>query len=167
MDKADDCHNFTYTWIQENNTPEEKETHLHILFSQTVTMANAYPTVEPWREPVLHRFNETHTKWVPIFLPPWQEASDENVIATATAQGIGWFTIPLLAVFGLLSLQPSMSGSAEPVAAATETPVEVVAMATDPPKDQLPLLLEFPVVEDDPILIDNNHTIPAPANMVE
>jgi hypothetical protein len=73
----------------------------------------------------------------------------------------------LLAEFGQLSLQPSTSGSAEPAAAATETLAEVVAMATDPPKDQLPLLLEFPVVEDDPILIDNNHTIPAPANMVE
>ena len=73
--------------------------------------------------------------WVPIVLPPRQEASNENVVATATAQGIGWFTIPLLAEFGQLSLQPSTSGSAEPAAVATETLVEVVAMATDPPED--------------------------------
>ena len=70
-------------------------------------------------------------------------------------------------MFGLLSLQPSMSGSAEPVAAATETPVEVVAMTTDPLEDLLPPLPESPVVEDEPILIDNDHTMPAPANMVE
>ena len=50
---------------------------------------------------------------------------------------------------------------------ATETLVEVVAMATDPPKDQLPPLLESPVVEDDPILVNDDHTMPALANMVE
>ena len=44
------------TWIQENNTPEEKDTQLCVLLSQTVVMADARPTVEPWREPVLHRF---------------------------------------------------------------------------------------------------------------
>ena len=48
-----------------------------------------------------------------------------------------------------------------------ETPVEVVAMATDPPEDQLPPLSKSPLVEDDPILIDDNHTMPTPANMVE
>ena len=84
-------------------------------------------------------------------LPPWQEASDENVVATATAQGIGWFAILSLAEFGQLSLQPSTSGSAEPAA---------VAMATDPPKDPHPPLPESPVVEDD-------HTMLTPANMVE
>ena len=88
LDKADDCHHFTYTWIQENHTPEEKDTQLWILFSQTVAMADACPTVEPWREPVLHRFNETYTRWVPIIPPSLQEASDENVIATATVRGI-------------------------------------------------------------------------------
>ena len=70
LDKADDCLNFAFTWIQENNTPEEKETQLCILFSQTVTMANAWPTVELWRKPVLYRFDETHVRWVPIILPP-------------------------------------------------------------------------------------------------
>ena len=89
-------------------------------------MANAWPTVEPWPEPVLHRFNETHTRWVPIVPPPLQEASDKNVVTMATAQGIRWFTIPLLVEFGQLSLQPSTSGSAEPAAVATETLVEVV-----------------------------------------
>ena len=100
-------------------------------------MANARPTVEPWHEPVLHRFDKTHARWVPIILPPLQEASDENCVATATARGIGQFTIPSLAEFGQLSLQPkpSMSGSAEPAAMAAETPVEVVAMTTDPPED--------------------------------
>ena len=128
---------------------------------------NARPTVEPWRKTVLHRFDETHARWVPIILPPLQEASDENVGAMATAQGIGWFTIPSLAEFGQLSLQPNMSGSAEPAAVATETPVEVVAMTTDPPEDPLPPLPESPVIEDDPILIDDDHTIPALADMVE
>jgi hypothetical protein len=87
----------------------------------------------------------------------------------ATAHGIGRFTIPSLAEFGQLSLQtqPSTSGSAEPAATAAETPVEVVAMTTDPPEDPLPPLLEFPVVEDEPILVDDDHTIPAPADMVE
>ena len=85
----------------------------------------------------------------------------------ATAQGIGRFTIPSLAEFDQLSIQPSMSGSAEPAAAATETPVEVVAMTTDPPKDPLPPLSESPVIEDDPILSDNDNTIPALADMVE
>ena len=60
LNEADNCHNFAFTWIQENNTPEEKETQLHILFSQAVTMADTHPTVEPWQEPVLHRFDETH-----------------------------------------------------------------------------------------------------------
>ena len=130
-------------------------------------MANARPTVEPWHEPVLHRFDKTHARWVPIILPPLQEASDENVVAMATAQGIGRFTIPSLAEFDQLSIQPSMSGSAEPAAAATETPVEVVAMTIDPPKDPLPPLSESPVIEDDPILSDDNNTIPALADMVE
>ena len=133
---------------------------LRILFAQTVAMATAHPTVESWREPVLHTFDETHTRWVPIVLPHRREASNENVFAMATAQGIGQFTIPSLAEFGQLSLQPSTSGSAEPAAAATETPVEVVAMTTDPPEDPLPPLLESPVIDDD-------HTIPAPADMVE
>ena len=167
LDEADDCLDFAFTWIQENNTPEEKETHLHVLFSQTVAMANAHPTVEPWHKPVLHRFNKTHTRWVPIIPPPRQEASDENVVATATARGIGQFTILSLAEFGQLSLQPSTSGSAEPAAAAMGTPVEVVAMATDPPEDPLPPLPESPVVEDDPILIDDDHTMLTQANMVE
>ena len=104
---------------------------------------------------------------MPIVPPPLQEASDENVVATATTRGIGRFTIPLLAEFGQLSLQPSTSGSAEPAAAATETPVEVVAMTTDPPEDPLPPLPESPVVEDEPILVDDDHTIPAPADRVE
>ena len=47
------------------------------------------------------------------------------------------------------------------------TPVEVVAMATDPPEDPLPPLPESPVVEDDPILIDDDHTMLTQANMVE
>ena len=47
------------------------------------------------------------------------------------------------------------------------TPVEVVAMATDLPEDPLPPLPESPIVEDEPILIDDDHTMPAPANMVE
>ena len=69
----------------------------------------------------------------------------------------------------LLSLQPqpSTSGSAETAATAAETLVEVVAMTTDPPEDPLPPLPESPIVEDEPILIDNDHTIPAPADMVE
>ena len=117
---------------------------LRILFAQTVAMATAHPTVESWHEPVLHTFDETHTRWVPIVLPHQREASNENVFAMATAQGIGQFTIPSLAEFGQLSLQPSTSGSAEPAAAATETPVEVVAMTTDPPEDPLPPLLESP-----------------------
>ena len=104
---------------------------------------------------------------MPIIPPPWQEASDENVIAMATAWGIGWFTIPSLAEFGQLSLQPSTSGSAEPAAAAMETPVEVVAIATDPPEDQLPPLPESPVVEGNPILIVDDYTMPTLANMVE
>ena len=35
--------NFAFTCIQENNTPEEKETCLHILFSQTVAVADTCP----------------------------------------------------------------------------------------------------------------------------
>ena len=169
LDEADDCLDFAFTWIQENNTPEEKETHLRILLTQTVSMATARPAVEPWRKPVLHRFDETHTRWVPIVPPPLREASNENCVATAPVQGIGRFTIPSLAEFGHLSLQPepSTSGSAEPAATATETPVEVVAMTTDPPEDPLPPLPESPVVVDEPILVDDDHTIPAPADMVE
>ena len=158
LDKADDCLDFAFTWIQENNTPEEKEMQLHILFTQTVTMATACPTVEPWREPVVHRFDKTHVRWVPI--APKRKASDENVIAMASARGMGQFTIPSLAEFGQLSLQPSTSGSAEPAAVATETLVEVVAMTTDPPEDPLPPLPESPIIEDD-------HTIPSLADMVE
>ena len=119
LDKADDCLDFAFTWIQENNTPEEKETQLCILFAQTVAMATARPTVEPWHKPVLHRFDKTHVRWVPIVPPPLREASDENVVATATARGIGRFTILLLAEFGQLRLQPSTSGSAEPAAVST------------------------------------------------
>ena len=166
---ADDCLDFVFTWIQENDTPEEKEMQLRILFTQTASMATACPAVEPWRKPVLHGFDETHMRWVPIVLPPRWEASNENFIAMATARGIGQFTIPSLAEFGQLSLQPqpSTSGSAEPAATAAKTPVEVVAMTTDPPEDPLPLLPESPIIEDEPILIDDDHTIPAPADMVE
>ena len=167
LDEVDNCLDFTFTWIQENNTPEEMEMQLRILFAQTVTMATACPTFEPWCEPVLHRFNKTHTRWVPISPQTLREASDENVVVTATAQGMGQFTILSLAEFGQLSLQSSTSGSAEPAAAATKTPVEVVAMTTDPPKDPLPPLPESPVIEDEPILVDDDHTIPAPADMVE
>ena len=73
----------------------------------------------------------------------------------------------MLAEFGQLSLQPSTSGSAEPAAVATETPVEVVAMTTDPPEDPLPPLPESPIIEDDPNLVDDDDTIPALADMVE
>ena len=154
-----------------------------ILLSQTVAMADAHPTVEPWCEPVLHRFDKTHVRWVPIVPPPPQEASDENVIAMATGRGIGQFTIPLLAEFGQPSQQPNTSGSAEPAAVATETLAEVatetlaevatetlaevVAMTTDPPEDLLPPLPESPVVEDDTILVGDNHNMPNLAKMVE
>ena len=97
---------------------------------------------------------------MPIVPPPLQEASDENVVAVATTRGIGQFTIPSLAEFGQPSLQPGTSGSAEPAAVATETLVEVVAMTTDPPEDPLPPLPESPIIEDD-------HTIPSLADMVE
>ena len=84
-----------------------------------------------------------------------------------TARGIGRFTIPSLAEFGQLSQQPNTSGSAEPAAAATETPAEVVAMATDPPGDPLPPLPESPIVDEDGVILNDDHTIPAPADMVE
>ena len=84
FNEVDDCHDFTYAWIQGNNTPEEKNTQMFILFSQTVAMADAHPTVEPWCKPVLHRFDETHARWVPIILPPLWEASDKKVVVTAT-----------------------------------------------------------------------------------
>ena len=84
--------------------------------------------VEPWHEPVLHRFNEIHVMWVPIVPPLLQEASNKNVIAMATASSIGQFTISSLAEFGQPSQQPDTSGSAEPAA---------VAMATFPPEDLL------------------------------
>ena len=45
--------------------------------------------------------------------------------------------------------------------------MEVVAMATDPPKDLLPPLLESPVVEDGVILDDNDDNMPTQANIVE
>ena len=67
-------------------------------------MADACPTVEPWCKPVLHRFDETHARWVPIVLPLLQEESDKNVVTMAAVRGIGWFTIPSLAEFG----QPSL-----------------------------------------------------------
>ena len=101
---------------------------LRILFVQTVAMATARPTVESWHEPVLHRFDETHMRWVTIVLPPLWEASDENVITTVTARGISQFTILSLAEFGQPSQQPNASASAEPAA---------VAMATFPPEDLL------------------------------
>ena len=64
LDKANNCLDFAFTWIQENNTPEEKEMQLRILFAQTVAMASARPAVEPWRKLVLHRFDETHAvRW--------------------------------------------------------------------------------------------------------
>ena len=71
--------------------------------------------------------------------------------------------LPLLAEFGHLSLHLAISGSAEPAATATE----VVVMATDPPEDPLPPLLESPVLEDDAIHVDDNQSTPAPAEMVE
>ena len=80
-----------------------------------------------------------------------------------TSRGIGGFTIPLLAEFGHLSLQPTSSGSAEPAA----TAVEAVVMATDPFEDLLPPLLESPVLEDDIIQVDDDQSMPAPAEMVE
>ena len=77
-------------------------------------------------------------------------------------------TIPLLAEFGQPSLQPATSGSAEPTTMATETlAMEAVAMATDPHKDPLPPLPESPVLEDDNILIIDDQSMPAPAEMVE
>ena len=95
---------------------------------------------------------------MPIIPPPLWEASDENVITTVTARGISQFTILSLAEFGQPSQQPNASASAEPAA---------VAMATDPPKDLLPPLPEFPVLKDDNILIDNNQNMPIPAKIVE
>jgi hypothetical protein len=132
-----------------------------------MAMADAHPTVEPWCEPVLHRFDKTHVRWVPIILPPLHKASNENVIATATVRGVGWFTIPSLAEFGQPSQQPNISGSAESVAVGIETLEEMVAMATDPPEDLLPPLPKSPVVEDDPILINNDHNMLTLAKMVK
>ena len=40
-------------------------------------------------------------------------------------------------------------------------------MTTDPPEDPLPPLPESSIVEDEPILVNDDHTIPAPADMVE
>ena len=103
LDKVDNCHNFAYTWIQENNTPDKKDAQLHILLSNTTARADSLPTVEPWHEPVLHRFNETHVRWVPIILPPLWEASNENVITTATAT-VGNKTVRMFLHFGKVCL---------------------------------------------------------------
>ena len=122
---------------------------------QTVLWRGLNPS--PWLlEPVVHRFEETHTKWVPIIPPPLQVVGNENVVTTSTARGISRFTLPLLAEFGHLSLQHSTSGSAEPA-----------AMATDPPTEPLPLLPESPVLEDDAIHVDNDQNTLAKAEMVE
>ena len=92
----------------------------------------------------------------------------ENVVAMATARGIGQFTIPSLAEFGQLSLQLTNSGSAEPAAMAMEAlAMETVAMTTDPPEDPLPPLLESPVLKDDNILVDDDQNMPTPAKMVK
>ena len=64
---------------------------------------------------------------------------------------------------GHLSLQPSTSGSAEPAAAA----MEMVAMVTDSLSESLPPLLESPILTDDVIPADDNHTTPTTAEMVE
>ena len=86
----------------------------------------------------------------------------------ATARSIGRFTIRSLAEFGHLSLQPATSGSAEPAAMATEAlAMEAVAMATDLPEDPLPSLSESPVLKDDNILVDNDQSMLAPAEMEE
>ena len=71
LDEADDCHNLTFTWVQEDNTTGEKDAQLCILLSSATVRANTLPMVEPWCEPIMHRFDENHTRWV---------ASDKNVI---------------------------------------------------------------------------------------
>ena len=137
--------------------------HLRILYSSTREKADLRPSVEPWHEPIHHRFDETHARWVPIVPLPVRVASDENVVATATPRGINRFTLPSLTEMGHLSLQPSTSGSAEPAAAAAET----VAMITDSPSESLPPLPESPILADDVIPVDDNHTTPTAAEMVE
>ena len=84
------------TWIQESNTPDKKDAQLCILLSTAMARADSLPTVEPWHEPVLHRFNKTHMRWVPIMPPPLQEASNENVVTTATIMVQFTQTPPLL-----------------------------------------------------------------------
>ena len=39
LDKADDCHDFVFTWIQEGNNPKEKDAQLHILLNNTTARA--------------------------------------------------------------------------------------------------------------------------------
>ena len=102
-------------------------------------------------------------RWVVIIAPPRWVAGDKNVVTTATVRGIGRFTLPSLAEFGHLSLQPSTSGSVEPAATATEA----VAMATDPHEEPLPPLLESPVFEDDAIHMDDDQSMPAAVEIVE
>ena len=86
---------------------------------------------------------------MPIIPPPLQVASNENVVVMATTRGISRFTIPSLAEFGHLSLQPATSGFAEPAA----TAMEVVAMATDPTED---LFLLYLVLKNDTIHVDDD-----------
>ena len=49
LDEADNCHNFTFTWVQEDTIHGEKDAQLCILLSSTMERATT-----PWLNPAMN-----------------------------------------------------------------------------------------------------------------
>jgi hypothetical protein len=69
IDKADDCLDFTFTWLQSAMAIKDDAPH-HIFLQGALQAASQLPEVSPWPEDVTHVFNQSHARWVPVPLLP-------------------------------------------------------------------------------------------------
>jgi hypothetical protein len=66
-DEADDCLNFAFSWLQSAVETEEDAPHC-ILIQGALQVVRKHPDISPWPEDVVHVYDQSHARWVPV--PP-------------------------------------------------------------------------------------------------
>ena len=65
--EADDCLHFTFSWLQ-SAVETKEDAPRHIFIWGALQVARQHPDISPWPEDVIHLYEQTHARWVPV--PP-------------------------------------------------------------------------------------------------
>jgi len=131
-DEADDCLHFTFTWLQSAVTTEDDAPH-HIFLQGALQAASRLPEVSPWPDDVIHVFDQSHARWIPVPPPlgmttviparPYPSGTSEDGV------------LPSQTGLGTTGLPPPISMGVPPLSTTVADPTETFGSITG----QLPL----------------------------